>query len=291
MNEDLFIQKQILFSILIANYNNGRYLMDAINSIKRQSYHNWEIVIVDDCSTDNSFEVYKNLENDERIRIFFNNKNMGVGYTKHQCAIQANGEICGFLDPDDALDAEAIQVMVAEHINHPDASLINSTYFDADENLKVVSVSSYGCPIPPGQSFLTYRKGISHFATFRKRCYEETEGIDQIMLRAVDHDLYYKLEEVGNVYYLDRPLYYYRHNTGNNLSIGKNNMIKAFAWDIYAMVNACKRRGLSVEDYALNHVNQFVDWGRNWGGDNVRKSKSYKLGRLFLHPIDTIKNR
>ena len=43
-------------------------------------------------------------------------------------------------------------------------------------------------------------------------------------------------------------------------------MIKAFAWDIYAMVNACKRRGLSVEDYALNHVNQFVDWGRNWGG-------------------------
>ena len=186
-------------SILIANYNNGRYLMDAINSIKRQSYHNWEIVIVDDCSTDNSFEVYKNLENDERIRIFFNNKNMGVGYTKHQCAIQANGEICGFLDPDDALDAEAIQVMVAEHINHPDASLINSTYFDADENLEVVSVSSYGCPIPQGQSFLTYRKGISHFATFRKRCYEETEGIDQIMLRAVDYDLYYKLEEVGNV--------------------------------------------------------------------------------------------
>ena len=73
--------------------------------------------------------------------------------------------------------------------------------------------------------------------------------------------------------------------------MGKNNMIKAFAWDIYAMVNACKRRGLSVEDYALYHVNQFVDWGRNWGGDNVRKSKSYKLGRLFLHPIDTIKNR
>ena len=144
-------------SILIANYNNGRYLMDAIDSVRRQSYHNWEIIIVDDCSTDNSIDIYKKLENDDRISVFFNNKNMGCGYTKHQCAVHANGEICGFLDPDDALAEDAIQIMVAEHDKYPDSSLINSTCFDTDENLNVVSVSSYGCSIPEGQTFLTYR--------------------------------------------------------------------------------------------------------------------------------------
>ena len=53
---------QPLFSVLIANYNNGKYLMDAIESVRRQTYTNWEIILVDDGSTDNSHELYKELE-------------------------------------------------------------------------------------------------------------------------------------------------------------------------------------------------------------------------------------
>lgn len=275
-------------SILIANYNNGRYLMDAIDSIRRQSYHNWEIVIVDDCSTDNSGDVYKTLQDDDRIRIFFNSNNRGCGYTKHQCVIHANGGICGFLDPDDTLTEDAVQIMVAEHDKHPDSSLINATCFNADENLNIVSISSYGCSIPQGQSFLTYRKGITAFATFRKKCYEQTEGIDPMMLRAVDHDLYYKMEEVGKVYYVDKPLYYYRHNTSGNISLGGENMLKAHAWDVYAMINACKRRGISIEKNAFKNVDVFVNYGINEGESKVRRSKAYRLGHFLLHPIDSI---
>lgn len=276
-------------SILVANYNNGRYLMDAIDSVRSQSYPDWEIIIVDDCSTDNSIGIYKGLEGDARIHVFFNSNNMGCGYTKRQCVIQANGEICGFLDPDDALAGDAIQIMVAEHDKHPDASLINSTCFDTDENLRVVSVSSYGCSIPLGHSFLTYRKGVTHFATFKRRCYEQTVGIDPLMVRAVDHDLYYKLEEVGKVYYVDKPLYYYRQNTANNISLGAENMLKAHAWDIYAMVNACKRRGLSIESNALKYIDMFVKSGINIGESKVRNTKSFILGHTLLHPISSIR--
>ena len=88
---------QPLFSVLIANYNNGKYLMDAIESVRQQTYTNWEIILVDDCSTDNSHELYKELEQDERIHIFLNDQNHGCGYTKRRCAELANGEICGFL--------------------------------------------------------------------------------------------------------------------------------------------------------------------------------------------------
>ena len=278
-------------SILVANYNNGRYLMDAINSVRCQTYQNWEIIIVDDGSTDNSLDIYKELKADERIRIFFNDHNMGCGYTKRQCVKYANGDICGFLDPDDTLTEEAIQIMVAGHEKHPDSSLISSTCFNTDEKLNIVSVSSYGCSIPQGYSFLTYRKGVTAFATFRKKCYEQTEGIDPLMLRAVDHDLYYKLEEVGNVYFVDKPLYYYRQNTSSNISLGEENQTKAHAWDIYAMINACRRRGISIENNALKYVDVFVNHGINMGASKVRESKSYKLGRFLLHPIDSILQR
>ena len=53
-----------LFSVLIANYNNGKYLMEAINSVYAQTYTNWEIILVDDASTDNTKEIYKELEKD-----------------------------------------------------------------------------------------------------------------------------------------------------------------------------------------------------------------------------------
>ena len=98
-----------LFSVLIANYNNGKYLREAINSVYSQIYTNWEIILVDDASTDNSQEIYSELEKDDRIHIYYNEKNMGCGYTKRRCAELANGELCGFLDPDDALLPHALE--------------------------------------------------------------------------------------------------------------------------------------------------------------------------------------
>lgn len=70
--------KEPLFSILIANYNNGKYIKEAIDSVYIQDYSNWEIIIVDDASTDNSKEIYSEFINNPRIRVFYNEKNRGV---------------------------------------------------------------------------------------------------------------------------------------------------------------------------------------------------------------------
>ena len=76
--------------------------------------------------------------------------------------------------------------------------------------------------------------------------YENGEKIDESFKRAVDQDLYYKLEEVGNVSFIDIPLYYYRiHDKGISLN---ENINKAFAWSLIARINACKRRNISIEE-------------------------------------------
>lgn len=279
---------QPLFSVLIANYNNGKYLMEAIESVRQQTYANWEIVLVDDASTDNSKELYKELEKDERIHIYLNEQNMGCGYTKRRCAELATGEICGFLDPDDVLVNEALEVMVDAHKNHPEASIVNSTYYVTDEQLNIIRQSPNECQIPEGSSFLEYGHGVGHFTTYKNSSYKQTGGISADLYRAVDHDLYFRLEEVGKVVYVDKPLYLYRQGTGNNISLG-NNSRKALYWDCIVRIDACRRRGLSAEElvfpYLEEATKELLEEEVLRHEKAVRATKAYRLGRFLLEPI------
>ena len=75
-----------LFSILIANYNNGAFLQEAIDSVLAQTYGHWEVILVDDKSTDDSPAIYEKYSADSRFKIYYNDKNRGCGFTKHRCA-------------------------------------------------------------------------------------------------------------------------------------------------------------------------------------------------------------
>ena len=279
--------KQPLFSILIANYNNGKYLIDAVESVRHQTYTKWEIVLVDDASTDNSKELYRELEKDERIHIYLNERNYGCGYTKRRCAELANGELCGFLDPDDALLTEALEVMVEAHKQHPGASLVNSTYYITDKELNIINQSTNECQLPPNSSFLEYGHGVCQFAVYKKEYYDKTDGISKDILRAVDHDLYFRLEEVGNVIYVDKPLYLYRHGTGNNISLDSNAR-KALFWDCIVRLDSCRRRGLSVERLVFPYFEEAcceIASGKIYEKENeIRNTRAYRVGRWISLP-------
>jgi glycosyltransferase involved in cell wall biosynthesis len=239
------VNKYPLFSILIANYNNSKFLDVCLESVYNQTYKNWEVIFVDDYSTDNSLEIInKYADKDKRIKIFSNEKNNGCGFTKAACVQFASGEICGFLDSDDALLPMALEIMIHKHFECPNAALIYSRRFHCNEKLKKCDVSEDNTGKFTSQISTPL---INHFCSFKKEMYDKTTGIDPYMKRAVDQDLYLKLEERGDVVFLPEVLYLYRHNT-NSISLD-NNEYKAQAWHIYANSNACRRRGLSLDDY------------------------------------------
>ncbi|WP_308992657.1 glycosyltransferase family 2 protein [Mariniflexile litorale] len=232
----------MLFSILIANYNNGSFFKDCYASVIVQTYENWEVIIVDDASTDNSVELIKKIiGNDTRFKLFTNKENKGCGYAKHKCVSLAEGGICGFLDPDDALFPNAITEMVQIHKEHNDVSIVTSKYELVDLKMNTIEEGNHGSAISFGKSYLTSGAGaMTHFATFKKEKYNVTVGIDAKMKRAVDQDLYFKMEEVGTVVFLNEVLYRYRIH---EQSISANeNKFKAHYWHFYAMINAYKRR-------------------------------------------------
>ncbi|HEU4790024.1 MAG TPA: glycosyltransferase family 2 protein, partial [Flavobacterium sp.] len=166
------------FSILIANYNNGHFFSDCYCSIINQSYQNWEVIIVDDCSTDNSVAMIQQIiGEDSRFKLFLNEANKGCGYTKNKCASIANGQILGFLDPDDALKTNALFLMVSAHIEMPDISLISSRFVLVDLNMNFKEKSSQGNNIPERKSYLTSKQGlVTHFASFKNESYRKTIG-------------------------------------------------------------------------------------------------------------------
>jgi glycosyltransferase involved in cell wall biosynthesis len=234
-----------LFSLLLANYNNSLFLADCLKSIYKQTYNNWEVIFVDDCSTDNSLHVIETYaKKDSRIKVFSNDVNRGCGFTKARCVQLASGKICGFLDPDDALLPAALEIMVNKHAEYPTVSLLYSRRFHCNEKLKIYDVSEDNTGKFVSQLSTPL---INHFCSFRKEIYNKTSGIDTYMKRAVDQDLYLKLEEKGDVVFIPEVLYLYRHNA-NSISLD-NNEYKAQAWHIYANSNACKRRELSLDDY------------------------------------------
>ncbi len=234
-----------LISILIANYNNGKYIVETLESAISQTYKNIEIIIVDDCSSDNSLEIVKNyIEThlDYDIRLYKNNHNYGCGRTKRKCVDIAMGAYFAFLDPEDTIRKDAVEILFNEHLSIDNLSIVYSTHYLCNEKLEIQSTATWPGKIPNGKSHLTSKGGhISAFALCSKYFYDETSGIDPKFIVAEDQDLYLKMEEVAPVLYVDKPLYYYRKHD-NNISWDESKKTKNAYWSLLARKDAYKRR-------------------------------------------------
>lgn len=101
-------------SIVMPVYNSEKYLYEAINSIQRQTYLNWELIVVDDCSTDNSREILHKLAiADKRIRPFFLDKNSGAATARNAGIHMADGAYLAFLDSDDIWLEDKLQIQMS----------------------------------------------------------------------------------------------------------------------------------------------------------------------------------
>lgn len=97
-----------LVSIIMPSWNTARFIRESIDSVRNQTYTNWELLIVDDCSTDNTDEIVASYS-DERIRYFKNEKNSGAALTRNRAMREARGEWIAFLDSDDLWTTEKLE--------------------------------------------------------------------------------------------------------------------------------------------------------------------------------------
>jgi len=205
----------IKFSILVAHYNNYNYFTECYDSILKQTYQEYEIILVDDCSTDDSYEKIIELTKDNsKVKVFKNEENSGVGLTKKRCIDLASGEICGFVDPDDTLTENALQTIIENYTENN--IVVYSQFYECDAKLNPIKLFSHSRAIKNGNKlFFNVFFEATHFFTFKREAYYKTSGINDKLTSAVDQDLYLKLYEIGNFKFVKAPLYYYRiHEKG-----------------------------------------------------------------------------
>ena len=117
----------IKFSIVIPLYNKSAYITKTLDSIKNQNYQNYEVIIVNDGSTDNSFEIVSQYS-DDRIRLY-NQENKGVSKTRNAGIEYSKSELIAFLDADDYWHPNHLEELYQLYIDFPNCGLYANRYF------------------------------------------------------------------------------------------------------------------------------------------------------------------
>ena len=122
-----------LISIIIPVYNVENYLHVCLNSVLKQTYQDFEIICIDDASTDSSLEILKYFEKkDSRIKVLKNDSNKGQGYSRNRGLELAQGKYISFLDGDDWLSPDAFEILIqkAEQDNLDLLMFKNIVYYE-----------------------------------------------------------------------------------------------------------------------------------------------------------------
>lgn len=147
-------------SIIVPNYNSEEYISDCIDSLINQTYHNIEIIIVDDCSTDNSVKIVKEyIKNKSNVCLIKLNNNKGVSNARNKGIEKASGKYIMFSDSDDWYEKDAVEKMV-NVAKKEKADFVVANYYINKGNKKVkIDISNYF-----SKSEITKKEAISYMS-------------------------------------------------------------------------------------------------------------------------------
>lgn len=234
-------------SIVTTIYNRDRYLAQAIESVLAQTYPDFELILWDDGSTDESQAIAQHYaKQDPRIRVF---SAPNQGYTRALQAAHAvvRGEYVGWVDSDDAIAPDALAETVAVLDKFLSVGLVYTNYAVMNE-LGQVTGPGVRCAIPYSRDRLLIDFMTFHFRLLRRSCYEQVGGVDPFFKYAQDYDLCLRLSEVTDVFKVMRSLYCYRTHPA---SISKDKYWDQASFAKEAIARAMQRRGLD-QDYELD---------------------------------------
>lgn len=198
-----------LVSVLMAVYNCEKTVEDAIKCIQDQTYNNWELIIVDDCSNDNTYNVVQRLSiNDSRIKVFKNDTNKTLAPSLNVCANYASGSFFARMDGDDICDNTRFEKEMAVLLSHPEFAVVSCSLKFFDENGEYGKVLYKECP--QKEDFARTSPICHAGCIIRKDVFEQLGGYDEspAVERIEDYDLWIRLYNEGyQAYNLQEYLY------------------------------------------------------------------------------------
>ncbi|MCX7735232.1 MAG: glycosyltransferase [Candidatus Kapabacteria bacterium] len=266
---------QPLISICIFTYNRGNLIAETIQSCLEQSYNNFEIIIADDGSTDNTAEVVKSF-NDARIKYFYK-AHTNAPDTRNYALKHAKGDYIIWVGSDDILDKSILEEYVNTLKSFPDADILycNLQSFDNQGNKGIfLSYQEWYGRNPEMLAFLFEGSPIADGGTLiKKSIYDEVGQYNTEFTRAQDYEFWSRvvLSQKFKAKYVNKTLYYYRIHDGN--LTGHLNEKTDFSFERKILQNVIDKAGFEK---------LFLDFSWNIDYDYNLSMAYLKAGLKFL---------
>lgn len=216
------------FSVVMPVYNVSPFLREAIESIIKQSFNNFELLLINDGSTDNSLEICHEYSGDPRV-IIFDRKNVGLSATRNYALEKAKGMYIIFVDSDDFLSVDALESINCE-IRETNADLVifSLTLFEDVNDKRVIKKLPRISTVKPVCGKYIFKKLVLNKCYYPGACFMAIKA-NTFSKNGIEFDVGYIHEDEGftpqviysskSVIVLNKCFYFYRHRTG---SITKN---------------------------------------------------------------------
>lgn len=225
------MQVNDLISIIIPLYNGERFIEQTIKSVLAQTYENWEVIVVDDLSTDSSIEIIKKyVQKDKRIRFYILSEKGGASIARNKAILEAKGDYIAFLDSDDVWKPNKLEEQLA-FMKAKDIDFSYHNYSLIDEN----GESLYIRRIAPVR--LSYKRALLGCSIGCLSVMYNAKRVGVIQIERIDKRnddaLWFKILGIcQNGYLLDKDLAYYRI-VNTSLSSGSKLKLLKYHYRLY----------------------------------------------------------
>lgn len=279
------MEKNPVVSVIVPCYNHGKYLSEALLSIKNQTFNDWECIIVNDGSMDNTEEISINwVKSDNRFK-YINQHNGGLSNARNEGIKKANGVYILTLDADDKFEATFIEKAVGILNDSKEIGIVSCW------GIRFNNEKFYGLfkPIAYDLKDFLFHNAIScGSALFRKICWSEVFGYDEQMRKGYeDWEFYIRIAKKGwYAKIIEEPLFYYRQHT-NSMRV---NALKSYDKEIKKYIFN-KHKELYTENFELT-IDYLLSKAELNKKNELKRVNSinYKVGKFILKPFRWIKS-
>jgi glycosyltransferase involved in cell wall biosynthesis len=258
-------------SVIIPNYNHARYLRQRIDTVLRQTYQDFEVILMDDCSTDDSRTVISEYANNPRIRIDLNDRNSGSTFKQWNRGVGlAEGEYVWIAESDDYADERLVERLIARLLEDSKTVFAYCRSWEISEDQKKEFADTYLSSLDRDrwtkdfhvdgreecQTWFVQTNPVPNASAvlFRKKVYERVGGADESLRLCGDWKLWAAMAMEGSVAYLGQALNYHRRHDASvrseatRLGLNVSEALEVIRW-ILDRVKPTRTVSNSMRDY------------------------------------------
>ena len=294
-----------MISVVMATFNGGKYLQEQLKSILEQSLEPDEIIICDDCSTDNTADVIRSMKKMSKIPIhFWNNKeHLGYGQNFRQAINRASGDIIFLCDEDDVWVKNKIELCMDIFNKQKNVLALSTGFYLINETSKPLTIFHWNKNVTLKQ--ISWKKFIKHpkypgmAMGFRKEIWSDIDNMEWKPEIAHDWMINQMAAARNGMFYLNQKLVFYRQHSNNTIGLIKNESRKRIIIarlkiidDLIAGLNVIYYNEFDKQHYKQHYIKGMIEFQKQrkqiLQTRNVLYLLLYEIGQLKYISLKSI---